>query len=154
MTKHHQILLGVLATLAIGCSSGTPITIPNVSISCPVGQAAECTTAADSSDLLIGFFTVNCATLLVDPLAYDPIRFWIGSTVSCNATLCTATVTTWLDENSTLTTMMTSGTYTLAAFIDSDNSGDPGTGDPYYCNTIAVDNSNTILLSTGWAGFP
>ncbi|MBY0384605.1 hypothetical protein K2X05_05550 [bacterium] len=119
-------LFGVLLNGCESAGTGDPVDIPDVIIDC---QNGKCTGVATGSyEVTINITSSGCAD---DQIPLAPVVAGTANITCTNGVGCSGTVSTWRDNNSSITSQIPSSTYSVCGTIDLDRSLTKNPGDAY-----------------------
>lgn len=140
-------LISLFFIAVVGCESagsGTPVNIPTVHISC---TSDKCKSATGTFDLYVNIAPYGCA---VDQIGLS-VADATGSVI-CNTSGCTGSVSSWEDNNSSIT-QIESRTYDICGWIDLNTSIFKDSLDAFSEETQLVTESAITLTDWGAANY-
>ncbi len=140
----------VLAFLNMRCESsgsGSPVDIPNIEIDC---TTATCSGAASGGyEVTVNFSIAACS---VDQLEFGSVVAGTANVTCVNGVGCSGVVSSWRDNNGSVTTTINSRTYSICGWIDLDP-GNKNPNDAFSEESVLVASSTITLTDWGAANY-
>ena len=156
-TLLFSALLSPLLGPVLGCGSNgntSPIDIPIMDLECQQTQAGDCSITGDNRDFHVGLIAGNTGADCAQVITAAGTDFYTGfrasGTVSSSldSTKLVGSVTDWVDGDNQSATTIDSGTYTLCAYLDTNEDGLLSAGEPFARDVITLGQLSYVI--TDW----
>ena len=135
----------VLLLLFSACekASNTVVGMPNIAVDC---REAGCNTTLNEDTVFVIVTKSGCANADFDPVAS-------GSTnVSCTASGCTGSVSSWVDANGNSVSEIISGTHDICSYIDSISNTKQDAGEMVSVESKLITSDSSFTVETWTVG--
>lgn len=125
-------------------ASETVVSIPNVDLTCESATDTTCNGAVDGNDAFVIMTRSGCG----DSANFEPVAF--GSVgLSCTASGCSGTVSSWQDTNNNSVNEIISGRMDVCSRIDiGANDATESTGDLSDESSVNIQSGQTITIDS------